>query len=383
VIKRVIVLGSTGSIGTSTLEVIDGNRDRFEVVGLACGANIDLFNDQVERFRPAYAWVGDGRLRERISPAAKVRLSGTEGLREMVRTEADIILNALPGSHGLEPSLETLRAGKTLALANKESLVMAGRIIGRLVEEGRGSLIPVDSEHSALFQLLRSVPKGDVTEIVLTASGGPFRDFTSEAMRHVRPEEALNHPTWRMGRKVTLDSATLMNKGLEVIEARWLFDTEATRIKVLIHPESIVHGLAVLRDGSLMAYLAQPDMKIPISYALNSGERHDVPLLSGGLDGLRSLTFRPPDVDRFPSLRLAYEALGMGDSGPIVLNAANEVAVEAFMARRIGFTDVPALVARALENHAVLPLIEDVGTVWEVDRWARTYTETLLRTEYA
>ncbi len=382
--KKVIILGSTGSIGRSALEVIGEERHRFDVVGLAAGANIQLLNGQIERFRPTYACIRERDLRERISSAAPVRLAGREGLLTMVQQDADIVLNALPGSSGLEPSVESLKEGKVLALANKESLVMAGRLILRLAEQGTGRLIPVDSEHSALFQLLRSVPEADVTEVVLTASGGPFRDYTIEAMHGVRPDEALNHPTWKMGRKVTLDSATLMNKGLEVIEAKWLFNVEPSRIKVLVHPESILHGLVTLRDGSLLAYLASPDMKIPIAYALNEGERLMVPAaVPLGLEGLRNLTFLMPDEERFPSLRLAYEALSIGDSATVVINAANEMALDAFVDGRIRFTDIPVLVSRALEHHPVLPLIDDMDTVWETDRWARTYTETLLRKKYA
>jgi 1-deoxy-D-xylulose-5-phosphate reductoisomerase len=381
--KKVIILGSTGSIGRAALEVIGEQRDRFEVVGLACGANINLLNQQIERFRPTFACVQSEDLKESLSPSAQTRLAGKEGAKAMVWQEADIVLNAMPGSSGLDPSVEALKAGKTLALANKESLVMAGRLILRLAQQGTARLIPVDSEHSALFQLLQAVPEADVVDVVITASGGPFRDYTLEAMQGVRPEDALNHPTWKMGRKVTLDSATLMNKGLEVIEARWLFNMDPSRIRVLVHPESILHGLVVLRDSSFLAYLAWPDMKIPIAYALNGGERCPVPVAPVDLEKLRTLTFYSPDEARFPSLRLAYDALSIGDSATVVVNAANEIAVDAFVQGRIRFTDIPALVTHAIEDHQVLPVIDDIDAVWETDRWARNHTETLLRKKYA
>jgi 1-deoxy-D-xylulose-5-phosphate reductoisomerase len=300
-------------------------------------------------------------------------------MKEMMRTDADIIVNALPGSVGLEPTLEALKNGKTVALANKESLVMAGRLISKLLRETPAKLIPVDSEHSALYQLLASTDRAEVETLVITASGGPFRKATKEELRKVRPEEAMKHPTWKMGKKITLDSATLTNKGLEVIEAHWLFDLDPQRIKVLIHPESVVHGMLELRDGSLLAYLAHPDMRIPISFALNEGVRTNLSFGKVKLATLRKLSFATPDVDRFPALKLAYDALEIGDSALIVFNAANEVAAAAFMEGRIGFTDIARLIDEALTHHTHIPEIEDEHIIWEVHRWAMHHVMERLR----
>jgi 1-deoxy-D-xylulose-5-phosphate reductoisomerase len=380
--QKVLVLGSTGSIGRATLEVIEANEDRFEVVGLACRDNVDLMRAQAARFKPPFVCISaPAGVTETFMGVSRV-LSGPEGITEMIAGEVDIVVNAMPGSAGLIPTIESLKRGKILALANKESLVMAGRIVSGFVKKGSALLIPVDSEHSALFQLLKGLKRSEVRSIVLTASGGPFRDYSVSEMEQVRPEEALNHPTWRMGPKVTLDSATLMNKGLEVIEARWLFDVEPERIKVLVHPESIVHGLVELADGSFFSYLASPDMKIPIAYALNGGERHPLPVKDLRLQELGTLSFFKPDMERFPSLRLAYEALLRGDSAMVTMNAANEVAIGAFLAGRIRFTDIPVLIERVLEGDPGIPILTDVENVLEVHRIGVQQTEDLLREEY-
>jgi 1-deoxy-D-xylulose-5-phosphate reductoisomerase len=301
-------------------------------------------------------------------------------MKAMIGMDAHIVVNALPGSIGLEPSLETFRCHKVLALANKESLVMAGRIITRMVKKDAARLIPVDSEHSALYQLLKTVKKRELKTIMITASGGPFRKFDKDALEGVKPEEALNPPTWKMGQKITLDSATLMNKGLEVIEARWLFNIEPSRIRVIIHPESILHGIVELVDHSFIAYMAYPDMKIPIAYAINEGARNPLTFSPLSLEDISTLTFHTPDLERFPSLRLAYDALASGDSALITLNASNEVASQAFMEGRIRFTDIPALVEDTLEHHPRQAVIEDTGTIWEIHRWATTYTENKFKT---
>jgi 1-deoxy-D-xylulose-5-phosphate reductoisomerase len=301
-------------------------------------------------------------------------------MKEMVRADCDIVVNALPGSVGLEPTLEALRNGKILALANKESLVMAGRLIGKLLRETRATLIPVDSEHSALYQLLHCIDgAAELRHLVLTASGGPFRKRSKEELKSVRPEEAMKHPTWKMGTKITLDSATLSNKGLEVIEAHWLFDLDHHRIQVLIHPESIVHGMVELKDGALLAYCAHPDMRIPIAFALNEGRRTELPFGKVNLSTLRKLSFATPDVERFPALKLAYDALDMGDSALIVFNAANEVASTGFMEGRIRFTDIARLIDEALTHHARVPTIEEEQAIWEVHRWAMHYVMERLR----
>ena len=377
--KRIVILGSTGSIGRATLDVIEKHKDSMEVYGLSCKENAELFSAQIAKWKPKYACIFDATRKHEVSFGDAKKLGGLAGMREMVRTDADIIVNGLPGSIGLEPTLEALKNGKTVALANKESLVMAGRLISKLLRETPAKLIPVDSEHSALYQLLNCTERAEVETLVITASGGPFRKATKEELRKVRPEEAMKHPTWKMGKKITLDSATLTNKGLEVIEARWLFDLDPQRIKVLIHPESVVHGMLELRDGSLLAYLAHPDMRIPISYALNEGVRTKLSFGKVKLATLRKLTFSAPDVDRFPALKLAYDALEIGDSAPIVFNAANEVAAAAFMEGRIRFTDIARLIDEALAHHTRIPKIEDEHIIWEVHRWAMHYVMERLR----
>jgi 1-deoxy-D-xylulose-5-phosphate reductoisomerase len=377
--KRIVILGSTGSIGRATLEVIEKHNDSMEVRGLACKENVELFSTQIAKWKPKYASLFDSSREHEVSFGNARKLGGLAGMKEMVGTDADIIVNALPGSIGLEPTLEALKKGKTVALANKESLVMAGRLIRKLVKETPAKLIPVDSEHSALYQLLSCNKGVEIETLYITASGGPFRKATKEELRKVRPDEAMKHPTWKMGKKITLDSATLTNKGLEVIEARWLFDLDHERIKVLIHPESIVHGMVELRDGSVLAYLAHPDMRIPISFALNEGVRTKLPFGKVKLATLRKLTFSTPDVERFPALKLAYDALDAGDSAPIVFNAANEVAAAAFMEGRIRFTDIARLIDEALTRHTRIRKIEDEQIIWEVHRWAMHYVMERLR----
>ena len=377
--KRIVVLGSTGSIGKATLEVIEKHKDTMEVYGLACKENVELFSTQIGKWKPKYACLSEPFREGEVSFGNTTKLTGLAGMKEMVQTDADIIVNALPGSVGLEPTLEALRNGKILALANKESLVMAGRLITRLLKEVPARLIPIDSEHSALHQLLHCVDGAELQTLVLTASGGPFRKRTKEELRAVRPEEAMKHPTWKMGKKITLDSATLTNKGLEVIEARWLFDLDHHRIKVLIHPESIVHGMVELKDGAVLAYCAHPDMRIPISFALNEGVRTELPFGKVNLATLRKLSFSTPDVERFPALKLAYDALDTGDSALIVFNAANEVASAAFMEGRIRFTDIARLVDEALTHHTRVPKIEDEHIIWDIHRWAMHYVMERLR----
>jgi 1-deoxy-D-xylulose-5-phosphate reductoisomerase len=377
--RRIVILGSTGSIGKATLEVIEKHSDSMEVYGLACKENVELFSAQVAKWKPKYASLFDASREHEVSFGDARKIGGLAGMKEMVRTDADIIVNALPGSIGLEPTLEALKNGKMVALANKESLVMAGRLITKLIRETPAKLIPVDSEHSALYQLLSCSEGAEIETLFITASGGPFRKATKEELGKVRPDEAMKHPTWKMGKKITLDSATLTNKGLEVIEARWLFDLDHERIKVVIHPESIVHGMVELRDGSVLAYLAHPDMRIPISFALNEGVRTKLPFGKVKLATLRKLTFSAPDVDRFPALKLAYDALDIGDSAPIVFNAANEVAAAAFMEGRIGFTDIARLIDEAMTHHTRIPKIEDEQAIWEVHRWAMHYVMERLR----
>lgn len=377
--KKIILLGSTGSIGASTLEAVENQRDEFDVVGLACRENTRLFNEQIRRFEPRFACLFDEEHAGAVDFGRARRLIGAAGMKELLGAEAEIVVNALPGSAGLEPTLEALKQGRTLALANKESLVMAGRLVSKLMRRGPGRLIPVDSEHSALFQLMTSMEKAEIEKLIITASGGPFRNHSREDLGKVTAEEALRHPTWRMGRKVTIDSATLMNKGLEVIEARWLFDIGHERIDILVHPESIVHGLVQVVDGSLFAYMAYPDMKIPISFALNGGIRRALPFGKVNLAEAGKLTFFRPDTERFPALRLAYQALDEGDGALVALNASNEVASSAFLEGRIGFCDIPRLVEETLSRHPAVKEIGDVETIWEIHGWAKTHLEETLR----
>ena len=377
--KGIILLGSTGSIGRATLDAIDNQKDEFDVVGLACKDNMELFFAQVEKYRPKYACTYRSAGPKHPSSDTLHWLTGPEGLKEIVRREAAIVVNALPGSAGLDPTIEALKEGKILALANKESLVMAGRLITKLLKEKGAQLLPVDSEHSALYQLLADIDRKEVRALVITASGGPFRSCSKEDLRAVSPEEALNHPTWKMGRKVTLDSATLMNKGFEVIEARWLFDMDPRKVRVIIHPESIIHGMVELIDGSFLSYLSYPDMRIPIAFALNEGKRQPLPFGKMSFPDICSLTFYQPDTDRFPALKLAYEALDHGDSAAIALNASNDVASSAFLEGRIGFMDIAPLIEEALANHPAAPVIEDVETIWEIHKWAGHYVKERLR----
>jgi 1-deoxy-D-xylulose-5-phosphate reductoisomerase len=377
--KRVVVLGSTGSIGTATLDVIDRQREEFEVIGLACKENVGLFNAQIARYKPKFACVYDVERQGNVSFGDAKRLTGADGLKEIASLGADIVVNALPGSVGLEATLAALKYSPLLALANKESLVMAGRIIARHVETGGCRLVPVDSEHSALYQLLQHVEDTGFRKLVITASGGPFKYHSAEQLANVTAEQALKHPTWNMGRKITLDCATLVNKGLEVIEARWLFGVKPEAIEVLIHPESILHGLVELVDGAFLAYMAFPDMRIPIAYALNGGLRQEAAFDTCDLLAVGTLTFLRPDTERFPGLRLAYEALDSGDSALITFNCANEIAASAFLEGRITFTDISRLIDEALTNHTPVPIIEDIDTIWEVHEWTKRYVESRLK----
>jgi len=377
--KGIILLGSTGSIGVSTLEAIENQRDEFDVVGLACRENGQLFTEQIRRFKPRFACLFDEKRAGTVDFHGTKRLTGEAGMKELLKAEAEIIVNALPGSAGLNPTIEALRQGRVLALANKESLVMAGRLVSKLAREGSAQLIPVDSEHSALYQLMEGIDRYEIERLIITASGGPFRNLSREEMGNVTAEQALRHPTWRMGKKVTIDSATLMNKGLEIIEARWLFDIGQEKIDIVVHPESIVHGMVQIVDGSVLAYMAYPDMRIPISFALNKGQRRKLPFGKINLVETGTLTFFAPDTDRFPALKLAYRALEIGDSALITLNASNEVASSAFLEGRIAFTDIPVLVEEALSRHPSAKEIGDVETIWEIHGWAKAYLEDHLR----
>jgi 1-deoxy-D-xylulose-5-phosphate reductoisomerase len=374
--KRISVLGSTGSIGVTTLSVVARFPERFEVVGLAAGHNVARLREQIERFRPqvvSVAGIEDAeRLREAV-PWFEGEIGwGREGLLQVAAAPAELVVSALVGAVGLLPTLAALEQGRDVALANKEVLVMAGELVTRTAREHGARLFPTDSEHNAIFQALQGQRREAVRRIILTASGGPFRERTTTELHRVTRDEALRHPVWKMGNKITIDSATLMNKGLEVIEARWLFDLAPEQIDVVIHPQSIVHSMVEFCDGSVLAQLGIPDMAIPISYVLGYPERLDMGHLPG-LDLARAggLTFEPPDPERFPCLELAYRALRAGGTMPAVLNGANEVLVDEFLAGRLGFMDIPRVLRLVMENHEPGPA-RDLDALLAADRWARS-----------
>ncbi|MFO7272643.1 MAG: 1-deoxy-D-xylulose-5-phosphate reductoisomerase [Sphaerobacter thermophilus] len=376
--QRLAILGSTGSIGRQTLAVVDHLPDRFEVVALAAGHNAELLQEQVDRYRPRLVSVADG-CDPRTIQAPEV-LSGAEGL-EAVATmpEADIVVVATSGHSAIRPTLEAIRRGKTIALANKEAIVCAGEILVGEARRRGVEIRPVDSEHSAVWQCL-SVrhQESEVDRVTLTASGGPFRDTPAAELATVTVEQAMAHPTWRMGSKVTVDSATLMNKGLEVIEAHWLFDLPYERIDTVIHPQSIVHALVSFADGSVVAHLAVPDMRLPIQYALTYPERPPAPHLRLDIAALGRLEFSPPDPERFPALELARAAGEAGSTFPTVLSSADEVAVAAFIAGRLGFTGIVDVVRAVLDRHQPAPGPLTLEAIAEADAWARREAETLI-----
>jgi len=368
--KRIAILGSTGSIGRQALSVVDAFPGELEVVGLACGSDGATLLAQTARYRPQVIALARGRVDADHLPKPPVVLSGPDSLTRVATwPELDMVLVAVSGMAGLAPVLAALSQGTDVALANKETLVAAGDLVMAATRTG-AQLLPVDSEHSALWQCLQGQRPEDIRTLILTASGGPFRGMSVAEMAEVGAAEACAHPNWSMGRKISVDSATLMNKGLEVIEARWLFGVEYDRLQVVVHPESIVHAMVGLCDGTFLACLSRPDMRLPIAYAFFYPERKAGPWPI--LDPVRMsrLTFEPPDPERFPCLELAYEAGRRGFTYPCVLNAANEVAVERFLAGELKFTDIPRLVARVLAKH--LPLKEPgLETVLTADRWAR------------
>jgi len=372
--KRVVVLGSTGSIGVAALEVAAGLGARVRIVGLAARSNWQRLAEQAERWRPAAVAIVEERHYEelrRAAPAGVKVLAGVDGLVELVATsEANFVLAAIVGAAGLPATLAAVERGLDVGLANKESLVVAGTLLTRLARERGGRLIPVDSEHSAVFQALHSGRPSEVRRIYLTASGGPFRTWTREQMERATLRDALNHPTWDMGPKITIDSATMMNKALEIIEATHLFDVTPEQVEVLVHPESIVHSMVEFCDGSLVAQLSTPDMRTPIQYALTYPER--VEGLAGTVDwrGGRCLTFEPPDVERFPALRLGYEAARRGGSSGAVLNGANEAAVERFRAGTVKFPEIARLTEEVLRRHGWVER-PTLSELLEADAWAR------------
>jgi 1-deoxy-D-xylulose-5-phosphate reductoisomerase len=378
-VKRIAILGSTGSIGRNALSVVEEHRDRLAVVGLAAGGNWPLFAEQVARYHPQVAAMASVENLERARHRAAdwpetASAAGTQGLVAVAtHPDVDLVLCASSVTAALEAVLAAIEAGKTIALANKEVLVMAGAIVTEAARRRRVLILPVDSEHNAIHQCLHGRQASEIRRLILTASGGPFRGQSPTELREVVPEDALRHPTWRMGRKITIDSATLMNKGLEVIEAHWLFGVPADRIDVVVHPQSVLHSMVELTDGSIIAQLGVTDMRLPIQYAFSYPERWATSLAPLDLTRLGPLEFHLPDNESFPCLRLAYWALRDGGSLPVVLNASNEVAVEAFLAGDLPFTAIPGIIERAMKAHIAGPVktLEDVRAI---DRWAREYS---------
>jgi 1-deoxy-D-xylulose-5-phosphate reductoisomerase len=374
--KRISLLGATGSIGVSTLNVVGAHPDRFAVVALAAGRNVALLKRQIEQFRPRLAAMIDeahaGELRRLLGPASVTTvLSGPEGYRETaVAAEADMVVSAMVGAAGLLPTLDAIGAGKGIARVKKETLVMAGHIVLRKASERGVKIIPVDSEHSAIFQCLLGNRREDVRRLILTASGGPFLHASMEELAKVTTAQALRHPNWTMGKKITIDSATMMNKGLEVIEAGWLFGLPGEAIDVLIHPQSIVHSMVEYRDGSVIAQMGVPDMRLPIAYALSYPQRLKRDEETLDLRKVGTLTFFQPDPVRFPALRLAYEAVKAGGTMPAVLNGANEMAVAAFIAEHIRFDRIVTVVQEVLSRHQG-QADPGIDAVLAADRWAR------------
>jgi 1-deoxy-D-xylulose-5-phosphate reductoisomerase len=384
-LKRLVVLGSTGSIGEQTLSVVEAFPGRFEVTALAAGRNVARLADQVRRFRPKLVSVADAdgarQLEERLGSGVVEIGVGEEGLEAVAVHAADLVVAGLVGALGLRPTLAAIRAGRDVALANKEVLVMAGALVMREVRAQDVRLLPVDSEHSAVFQALEGQRREDLARIVLTASGGPFRSWPAERIAQATVEEALAHPNWDMGPKITIDSATLTNKGLEVIEARWLFDVPPERVDVLVHPQSIVHSLVEFVDGSVLAQLGLPDMRVPIALALSHPERLALEAPRLDLASLGQLDFEEPDGEKFPALELAYAALRGGEAAPAALNAANEISVEAFLQGGLDFPGIAATNARVLDaflaDRAAAQL-SDLDDVLQVDAWARRTARALI-----
>jgi 1-deoxy-D-xylulose-5-phosphate reductoisomerase len=373
--KNLAILGSTGSIGVSTLDIVAAHPDRFRVVALSAGNNLERLEKQVRRFRPEIVSVllpeSALDLRQRLGPDAPEVVSGVEGLIACAtHGQVQMVVSAIVGAAGLIPTMAAIQSGKDIALANKETLVTAGPLVMEAVARHGVKLYPVDSEHSAIFQSLEGHRRSDVRRLILTASGGPFRNRPLSELGRVTPEDALAHPNWSMGRKISIDSATMMNKGLEVIEACWLFDLPPEKVAVHIHPQSIVHSMVEYIDGAVIAQLGIADMKTPIAYALSYPERLPLDLPPLDLCTLKTLTFEEPDQGKFPCLALAYQAVQTGGTAPAVLNAANEVAVEAFLSARIGFLDISAVIKRVLDRHSPVEL-EHIDTALRADRWGR------------
>lgn len=361
--KKILVLGSTGSIGKQTLDVIRNNPDKFKVAGLACNANITLLEEQIQEFKPKFIGINyiNGQKPKLQSGSRKV-FYGENGLLELIReVDCDLVVLAIVGAAGLRPAIEIIRAGKSIALATKEVMVLAGKLIKEEIKKKNAELqkngkpliklFPIDSEHSAIWQSLHSGQHTEIEKIFLTCSGGPFRNKTIKELQEITAEDALRHPTWNMGRRITIDSATLMNKGLEVIEAKWLFDIQISQIEVIIHPQSILHSAVMFQDGSVIGQFSLPDMRIPIQYALSYPQRFKNPFPRLSLSQIKSLTFAKPDIKKFPCLQYGFKAAAEGGTLPTVVNAADEVAVKLFLNKKIKFLDIASIIKKTMDEH--------------------------------
>ncbi len=379
--KKVFILGSTGSIGVNCLNVIDNLKEDFEVVGLTINSNTDLLLEQIKKYSPKVVAVKDESASKKIKgelPKDCQLLRGEDGLlKASSEVDYDIFVGAMVGFAGLAPTIEAVKRGKRIALANKETLVVAGELVTNLCRENNSEILPVDSEHSAIYQCLIGENLNEVEKLILTASGGPFLNKDKSFFENATVEEALNHPNWKMGSKITIDSATMINKGLEVIEAHWLFGLPVNKIDVVIHPQSIIHSMVQFVDGSIKAQLGLPDMKLPIQYALTFPDRAKNYFERTNLPSIGSLTFFEPDLNKFECLKLAFEALTEGGTAPCILNAANEVAVSRFLKKEIKFSHIPLLINKAL-NSVENIFSQDLGTIFECDRKTREYVQGLI-----
>src|SRR5262245_29786063 len=383
--KRLTIVGSTGSIGQNTLRVVEHLSDRFRIFALAANSSVDRLADQTAAFNPSVVAIKDPTRVDAFRNCCRARsisvpevVTGEQGLRQIASAaDVDIVVSGAVGAGGLVPTYSAVVSGKTVALANKEAMVMAGELLRNTAKKSQAMIIPVDSEHCALDQCLRSGRLNEVRRLILTASGGPFRETPVERFPDVSPEQALNHPVWKMGKRITIDSATLMNKGLEVIEARWLFDVPAEKIDIMVHPQSVVHSMVEFVDGSIVAQLGTADMRTPIQYALTYPERLASPLAGLDWTAVSRLDFVPADREKFPCISLAYQAMQDGGTSPAVLNAADEIAVEAFLDRRIPFPDIPKIIEQVLCAHQGTRA-DSVESILEADRWARDYASDRL-----
>ena len=379
--KKISLLGSTGSIGVNTLDVVERNPESFQILAMSAGSNVDLFAEQIRKFKPRVVALFDTQkistLKEQVVDLDVEILSGEEGIFDVATiSEVDVVVSGVVGKAGLLPAIEALKAGKNLALANKETLVIAGELVLKEAQKTGSTIIPIDSEHSAIFQALNGEKKERIKKIILTASGGPFRTFSLNEMENIKVKDALNHPNWEMGKKITIDSSTMMNKGLEYIEAKWLFGVE-TPVEIIVHAQSIIHSMIEFVDTSIIAQLGIPDMRVPIAYALTYPDRFECNLPSLDLATMENLTFEAPDFNRFPCLQLAVDAMEMGQTMPAVLNAANEIAVQAFLDELIPYKDIAELIRMVMHNHIPAKLNE-LQDVLDADQWAREETKKLI-----